>query len=1032
MLTYNVLIGDDNIKREELVWREKYVSPDLSFVTGVTSQEYHIDKSEYISASIGNDSNFSRLNIECENVTRNGYVVVKAKKYRIQHGSTSTVSYREFKYIDVNGVYYYITEGEDVIIKNWQKEVWKKIDGEYVPSIIETDVKATYVTVENGEDYITLDTVYWIEDETVTIDGEKYIFDQYDMSEYSDSPGGLKYYEGGRSLRPSEVTPCDSIYFNHFDNVSKYIYVTKFKLTKDIDKTIEFDRITYCTYFYYINYKDYYCPVKMIEVTEGGEIKKKYICEIPTRLLPGEDENSLDTTVLDVEIPSGEFPTRISQLKSYDAYVIIDGYKFPVKYILQNANSGDELAVYVADETHNIAVGDKLTLSYDVDGDNAIPVYSISGYDFVMYDNAKYPLEENIADTVKINGIEYDVSYPYGKVISGDALVNIDGENIPMKILEDNKLERYGLIVTGDTSANTAIYSAITYSGVSINGNVYRVIEYNSTPRTKYIYTDFPVTNEFFVNSIEGSSLLICVPNFNYYEYDQNFIDEMSPMLCEYYVNNSEFVKIHSKNRAFGIREITPNIGLIMYSGATSSNDYYDILEKLKLYTNTGYIQLKLPLTMNVANNAMQEDIVERDFYNTEKEKAINPIVDMEKDVYVPMFMEKKTDVDYKGSSTNFSAVTEIEVNLHFRTRNLDSWRVNDGNANIELSGVSDNWFCTDYYPYAQMLSGITNADEALMNSSDLMGLLYFENNDVFYQKDNIAKSFLRFSYYDSPDPNTQSLLCTSTVFMDEHAMYKKYIDNSRRNIRDYGIVEEQEFEKDNNDKLNIDGNGDIVIDKSFSGSTINRVSVLTECVKGKHKPRRGGYNYTDIDIDELREDKHRISSKFIINNKYATDTSSEGFYLYMFREYSENLHPKPIYMKVEFNHAGIGRVIPFIIPMHWSTTTESNNEAYPVSALTLSRESINELKTGYPLSYVYAQTYIPLYAVYDYKHKQYAYVFDDRYIKMDGSRVILNMFEIKIQDENTATQEARERVRNNNIDRANINVNKEQFNENI
>ena len=26
-----------------------------------------------------------------------------------------------------------------------------------------------------------------------------------------------------------------------------------------------------------------------------------------------------------------------------------------------------------------------------------------------MYDNAKYPLENNIADTVSINGVEYDI-----------------------------------------------------------------------------------------------------------------------------------------------------------------------------------------------------------------------------------------------------------------------------------------------------------------------------------------------------------------------------------------------------------------------------------------------------------------------------------------------------------------------------------------------------------------------------------------------------------------------------------------------
>jgi hypothetical protein len=41
-------------------------------------------------------------------------------------------------------------------------------------------------------------------------------------------------------------------------------------------------------------------------------------------------------------------------------------------------------------------------------------------------------------------------------------------------------------------------------------------------------------------------------------------------------------------------------------------------------------------------------------------------------------------------------------------------------------------------------------------------------------------------------------------------------------------------------------------------------------------------------------------------------------------------------------------------------------------------------------------------------------------------------MFEMKIRDENTATNETRAQVRNNNIDRANINVNTKQFNDKI
>ena len=147
---------------------------------------------------------------------------------------------------------------------------------------------------------------------------------------------------------------------------------------------------------------------------------------------------------------------------------------------------------------------------------------------------------------------------------------------------------------------------------------------------------------------------------------------------------------------------------------------------------------------------------------------------------------------------------------------------------------------------------------------------------------------------------------------------------------------------------------------------------------------------YLDLDNNK------RLSSRLSVVNKYETDSSSEGFYLYIFREYSKKLRPKPIYMKVEFNHAGIGKTIPFIVPMDWTSGSTAN----PTSALTFDRDDLAKLKEGIPLERVYAQSYIPLYAVYDFKNKEYAYVFDNRYISMDNGIVNLNLFEMKIMEE--------------------------------
>ena len=1009
MLTYSIKLDDNNLKRGKLDWGEKFVSPDLSFVSGVTSQHYHIDADDYISASIGVDTNFSRLKVSCQNVTRNGYIVIKDKEYKIKHRKKSVASGGTFDYVDIGGTYYYIT-GNTITVKNWLQEQWYKVGDEYKVNIIEKD---TIVEVTANAEVVRLDTIVWIEDETVTIDGNTYLFDPHDVSEFSNSPGGIKYYETGRSLRPEEITNCSSITFNHFDNVSDYKYVTKFVLRKTEDETYEYDRLSYCTYFYYVFYREVYHPVKKVD--------NGYVCEL----------SQGSTTPVLFREEGVTPPARISQLKNYDAYVTIDGVDIDVQYMIQNANGGDEVAIYLSDDTHNIDVGDKLMFAYTDGLENTFPVYTINGNEFVMYENVKYMVESAISDTVSINGVEYDIEYPDGKYDGKDALVAIDDELIPMQVVNGKaQLKRYGLIVSGNpsTSAVTeAFYNIVTYDGVRIEDNVYRVIG-SSDNRSKYVIINKPFAMEFNIVSVEGSSLLICEPSLNPLEYDTAFIDSMSSIFCDTFIQRPEHVKIYSKNRAFGTRIITPEIGFV--NNTDSSSTYDDILEKLVLFTNDGYIQIKLPLEINVANNAMQEEVVTRDFYEAEKEKAINAIVDMEKDVYTPMYMNGR----YMGSGTDFHPVTDIEINLHFRTRNLTNWKINDGDTNAEISGVTDNWFCTDLFPYKQMLENVPSADTKIMNSSDLMSLLFFDNDDIFYQRDSVGKSFLRFSYYDSPDPNTQSLLCTSTVFMDEHALYKKYLDNSRRNVKDYGVIQEQRFKT----SIAADGTEYVVIPQEIidvSGDVINRISVSTEVLKDTHMAKRKEYAPNDVDIDEIYNDTRRISSKFKITNKYNTDTSSEGFYLYMFREYSENLHPKPIYMKVEFNHAGIGKTIPFIVPMHWSGGTETDNEYVPERKLTL-KDDLEELKKGYPLSYIYAQTYIPLYAVYDYKHKAYAYVFDDRYIDRDvlttENKIRLNLFEIKIRNESTATVNARSQVRNNNVERANININTNQFDENI
>jgi hypothetical protein len=83
---------------------------------------------------------------------------------------------------------------------------------------------------------------------------------------------------------------------------------------------------------------------------------------------------------------------------------------------------------------------------------------------------------------------------------------------------------------------------------------------------------------------------------------------------------------------------------------------------------------------------------------------------------------------------------------------------------------------------------------------------------------------------------------------------------------------------------------------------------------------------------------------------------------------------------------------------MKWSGGTTDDGYKTPNSALTLGD---SELLSGITLEDSYVQSYIPLYAVYDFKNKQYSYVFDRRYasVSEDGT-LTLNLFEIKFAND--------------------------------
>lgn len=934
-------------------------------------------------------SSDSTLRINSTNVYRNGYCILRNKKYDINTLSVcmhngNVMEYKDVKYIEYNGKYYYGVFDENT------KQYQFVIDGILIDNngnieegilSVETNYKHDE-SVEINDDsykYVSFDTIFWIENGTITIDGTTYLYDANEDC--------IHLSDGSIVTNLTDISNCDEIEIR-YDKTPKE--VTKFILTKAFDSLLcNYSKITYCSYLYFINVNGNFYYIVEEKNTEG---KTEFVCYIDDErynLLIEYKKKNGESSDDEMEKYYAELTEEnlneygiynsynYNSLKSLSLYVRVkcDGeYKYAkVEHQIINANSGDRVLLQITDDYSNIGVGDIIKVTLDEDA--RLKVFRQGNEEFVIYKGNRYNLIANLCDTVTIGDYEYDLSYINGNK-KGDCLVSINGNDVTMSIVEkDGKpyVKPYNLIVSANTVNDTTCYKINKYDGVIINGEKYkRHKKYEEGVEIENcVVTDLNDSYYLEIDDILGKNNLSCkafLPSFT-------LSQETETAINSYIISRimSDDIRIDKCNKIFGVVEITPYIPFYnsnsINENVFSSDYYFNLFSSLKLFCNVGYISIKLPIISKSGGDPIQSDIVNSKFFDKEREKAINPIIDMEKDIYYPKYINSDDGV-YNGSYTDFNPISEIRVNLHFRTRNLDTWKIDE----------SSNWFITDYYPYNDIISSQDKKElKALMEASDLVGLLGFTNNDVYYQKSKIGKSFLRFSYYDSIDPQNQTLLATSTVFMDEHSLFKKYIDNSRKNVNIYKTISET----------------------SSATTCIDKITVESEFVDEKKKSSKATTcDKKNITIDENK----RLGSRLIISNKYNTDTSSEGFYIYMFKEYSKNLHPRQIFMKVDFNHAGIGSTIPFIKPMEWKENVNGN--LTPTVPLDFNKNKCGKLKEGILLEQKYAQDYIPLYAVYDFKNKEYAYVFDKRYVTVEDGIASLNLFELKLKDESGDTND--------------------------
>lgn len=362
-------------------------------------------------------------------------------------------------------------------------------------------------------------------------------------------------------------------------------------------------------------------------------------------------------------------------------------------------------------------------------------------------------------------------------------------------------------------------------------------------------------------------------------------------------------------------------------------------------------VRFNVPIALKVKTDLYKEGNIREYFVQHEEEKAINTPIEMEKYIYTPVIVK-----EISNSNLTFEDCTKINFNLHFRVHDGDDWTVSDSNSwNFDKYDNHNDPTGNKYYSYAQNAS-VAQDQWKRSCQSDLLTYAGFVTNDVKYQKNKLKKSFIRLSYYDSDDPGKQSLLAYSTIFVDCNKLYSKFI--SRMNFNCY-------FNSD----------GDIVkgikVDREVN--TLMPPDSLTALLGAK-----------SLKPEEIEES--RLSSQISVKNRFTSNNSSEGFYLYTWELNDIPTIPTDVYLKVEFNHAGYGRNIPMMAP-YWDDGRGFKTNTEIVGDWT-------SPNTGYGIKRYTRYSYIHLKTKYDVNTKRHIYYLDpDTYgTKYDWDKSILNI----------------------------------------
>ena len=206
------------------------------------------------------------------------------------------------------------------------------------------------------------------------------------------------------------------------------------------------------------------------------------------------------------------------------------------------------------------------------------------------------------------------------------------------------------------------------------------------------------------------------------------------------------------------------------------------------------------------------------------------------------------------STNTRGSIATALTLNFHFRKR-VEKEVLTSGDI------VYDDGWHIDEESWWNGMEGddIGEFMTASGRVSDMLGYIGFDDNDVFYRKSALSKSFVRLSFYNTNEVMSHSLMTYNTVYFSVGDIHGALLKQMRE--RNEGSI-----------------------------------TATTSAV------------FTDVP-----ESSGRLDTRLTITSEMDTTKSAEGFNMYLFKSDIPQNSTTTIYMKVEFNHAKFGKTIPFL-----------------------------------------------------------------------------------------------------------------------